>query len=157
MSQKSLSKMLKGITVLTFLLCVCLYFAAIPLMGRRLAVQEFSSYFWPWLLFLWGTSLPVFVGLVLLWKICCETQDNRAFCAANANRLALISGLALGDVLYFSAGSILLLILNKSHPSVFLASLLVDFVGIAAAAAAALLSRLVRHAAELQEENALTI
>ncbi len=157
MSQKSLSKMLKGITALTLLLCVCLYFAAIPLVGRRLAIGEFSGYFWPWLLFLWGTALPVFAGLALLWKICCEIQANRAFCAANANRLALISGLAVGDVLYFFAGSVLLLLVNKSHPSVLLASLLVDFVGIAASILAALLSRLVRRAAELQEENALTI
>lgn len=63
----------------------------------------------------------------------------------------------MGDVLYFFAGSVLLLLVNKSHPSVLLASLLVDFVGIAASILAALLSRLVRRAAELQEENALTI
>ena len=44
-----------------------------------------------------------------------------------------------------------------SHPGVTLLSLLVVFVGIAAAVAAAALSRLVKKAAALQEQSDLTI
>ncbi|MBE5905224.1 MAG: DUF2975 domain-containing protein [Lachnospiraceae bacterium] len=47
--------------------------------------------------------------------------------------------------------------LNRSHPGVLLGSLVVDFVGIAIGVAAAALSHLVYKAAELKEENELTI
>ena len=44
-----------------------------------------------------------------------------------------------------------------SHPDVVLASLVIDFVGIAVSVASAGLSHLVEKAAKLQEESELTI
>ncbi len=47
--------------------------------------------------------------------------------------------------------------MNMNHPSVIVASLIIVFVGIAVAVVFATLSHLVRKAADLQQENDLTV
>ena len=68
-----------------------------------------------------------------------------------------ISTLAAGDSIFFFAGNIIYLIIGFNHPSVVLASLAVVFIGISIAVAAAVLSHLILKAAQLKEENDLTI
>ena len=75
----------------------------------------------------------------------------------NAEAFQKFSYLAVADSVILLVGNVLLLFLNRSHPAVFLASVLVIIVGIGIAAAAAVLSHLVRQAAGIQEENELTI
>ena len=58
---------------------------------------------------------------------------------------------------FFIANMTLLFLLNMSHPSVMLASLVVDFAGVAVAVVAAVLSHLVQKATELQQQQELTI
>lgn len=55
------------------------------------------------------------------------------------------------------AGNIIYLLLDISHPSVLLFSSIIVLIGIAIFIAAMGLSQLIRNAAELQEENELTI
>ena len=54
-------------------------------------------------------------------------------------------------------GNIIYLLLDISHPSVLLFSSIIVLIGIAIFIAAMGLSQLIRNAAELQEENELTI
>ena len=54
-------------------------------------------------------------------------------------------------------GNIVYLLLDISHPSVLLFSCIIVLIGIAIFIAAMGLSQLIRNAAELQEENELTI
>ena len=58
---------------------------------------------------------------------------------------------------YLFLGNLVFLLLSMSHPSVFAALLLISFIGIAIAAAAALLSHLVYKAALMREDADLTI
>ena len=58
---------------------------------------------------------------------------------------------------YGQLKNIILLILNRNHPGVVLASFVVVFVGIAVAVASAALSHLVKKAAALQEQSDWTI
>lgn len=44
-----------------------------------------------------------------------------------------------------------------NHPGIFLGSLFIEFAGVAVAVTAAALSHLVQKAAEIQQENELTI
>ncbi|MFQ9395756.1 MAG: DUF2975 domain-containing protein [Lachnospiraceae bacterium] len=74
----------------------------------------------------------------------CELPEKIAYCAA-------------GDTVYFFIGNIALWLCGMSHPDVVLASLVIDFVGIAVSVASAGLSHLVEKAAKLQEESELTI
>ena len=65
--------------------------------------------------------------------------------------------MAAADSGYFFAANLALLLFGMNHPGIFLASLFVEFAGIAIAAVAAALSHLVQKAALIQEENDLTI
>lgn len=159
MEQKTLARWLKAILIGVGICALAVYLAVIPMYGVSLRTEypEFSDRFWPWLIFLWVTAVPVFAALVLGWRIASGIGADRSFTERNAKYLKWISWLAAGDAAFFFLGNLVLLFANMSHPGVTLLSLLVVFVGIAAAVAAAALSRLVKKAAALQEQSDLTI
>ena len=159
MNQKSLANWLKCILAVAGLCALAACAALLPLEGQRLCAQypEFSSWFLPWLIFLWLSSLPCFAVLVLGWKIASNIGADRSFSHDNARLLRWISALAAGDAVFFFAGNVLLFLLGMSHPWVAIASLAVVFVGVAVAVGSALLSHLVKKAAALQEQSDLTI
>ena len=68
-----------------------------------------------------------------------------------------VSYLAVADSAIFFFGNIVFLFLNMNHPGILLLSLLVTFGGILIAIAAAILSHLIMKAADIQEQNDLTI
>ena len=159
MNQIKLARWLKCILAVACLCALILYAAVIPAEGLRLqaAYPEFSNRFFPWLIFLWISGIPCFAALVLAWKIVVNIGKDRSFSMDNARLLQWISRLAAGDAVFFFLGNVLLLLLNMSHPGVVLAALVIVFVGVAVAVAAAVLSYLVQKAAALQEQSDLTI
>ena len=159
MEQKNLSKWLKCI-LLGFGICgLIVYSAVIPVFGNSLCVNypEFSNRFWPWMVFLWITGIPCFTVLALAWKIAANIGQDRSFSYANAQYLKWSSLLSASDAGFFFVGNLLMLLLDMSHPSVVLASFALVFAGAAAAVLFAVLSRLVKKAAALQEQSDLTI
>ncbi len=159
MEQKTLSLWLK---VIIFGVGVCLlvvYLFVIPMCGTAIVGQnpELHVRFWPWLIFIWGTALPIFAALVMAWRIAANIGHDRSFSNENARLLKHISILAVIDSAYFFVGNLALLLCNMSHPGVTLFSFVAVFAGIAMAVAAAALSRLVKKAAVLQEQSDLTI
>ena len=58
---------------------------------------------------------------------------------------------------FFFIGNVVLLLLSMSHPGITLCSMIVSFVGISIAVGAAVLSHLVKNAADMKAENDLTI
>ncbi len=159
MTQKSLSKWLKGI-ILGIAACgiiICGFL--IPMFGRELALEnpEFSHCYYPWLVMLWICAIPCYLVLYRGWKITVEIAGDNSFSYENARHLKHIGVLALADSVYFFVSNLVFLFLNMSHPSVFLVSLFVDFAGVVVAVIAAALSHLVLKAAEIQQENRLTI
>lgn len=159
MEQKALSRWLKGILVGVGICGLIVYALIVPAVGISLQGQypEFSGRFWPWLLFIWGSGVPCYAALFFSWKIVSSIGQDRSFSEENARLLKWISGLSAADAAYFFVGNLLLLLLDMSHPSVVLASLLVVFAGVAVAVAAAALSHLVQKAAVLQEQSDWTI
>ncbi len=158
MTQKKLAGLLKLITIGLGIIGIVVYFLVLPSIGREWAAEEsFEGFFWPWLLFLWGTGIPCFASLFEFWGICTEIRKDNSFCEENAIRLKTISLLVLGDVAYFFVGNMVFLVLGMNHPAIFLVSLAVDVVGIAIGIAAAALSHLVYKAAAIKSENDLTI
>ncbi len=159
MEQKTLSKWLKCILIGVGICGLIVFAAVIPMYGIsvRTMYPEFSNRFWPWLVFLWISGLPCFVALAMAWKIAANIGADRSFSEQNALMLRRISELAIGDAGFFFAGNILLLMLNMSHPSVVIASAGIAFAGVAAAVVCAVMSHLVKKAADLQEQSDLTI
>ncbi|MBR0416723.1 MAG: DUF2975 domain-containing protein [Firmicutes bacterium] len=159
MEQKALSKWLKIIIVGVGICGLVGYFLIIPAFGQSMVrdYPEFSGWYWPWLIFLWGTGIPCYVALFFGWKIAANIGNDRSFSMENAKLLKWISWLAEGDAIYFFIGNIVLWFAGMNHPGVVLAMFLVVFAGVAIAVAAAALSHLVKKAAVLQEESDLTI
>jgi len=159
MKQKALSAWLKGI-ILGLAVCGLIACAVIiPACGKSLVASypEFSNRYWPWLFFIWLACVPCFAALGLGWRIAGRIGMDRSFTQKNADALKWIAWLAAGDAGFIFAGNILFVLLDLSHPGVALFSLMIVFVGVAIAIAAAALSHLTQKAAQLQEQSDLTI
>lgn len=160
MKQASLALWLK-LMILGVGLCVLVIYAVVvPVLGQTVAVAEHGEFdycFWPWLGFIWATGLPIGAALVLAWRIAGNIGADRSFSRDNGRLLRHIAVLAVADAAFFFLGNIAYWLLNLSHPSIVLFSLMVVFVGIAIAVGAAALSRLVTKAAELQEQSDFTV
>jgi len=159
MNQLKLSKWIKAVIIGAGICGTVIYFYAFPFWGNDIvdANPEFSICYWPWLLFLWITSIPCYGTLVCGWKIADEIGKDNSFCSKNANLLKLISIFAASDSTFFFIGNIIFLLLNMNHPGIVLLAFLVVFAGIAITVTAASLSHLVYKAVQICEENELTI
>ena len=159
MSQTTLSKWLKGIIIGLAVCGAVISFFIVPSLGKEFAYQnpEFAYCYWPWLIAIWVSVMPCYIALYYGWKITIEIGKDNSFSKANAGYLKNISILAIVDTGYFFLFNVVFLFLNMNHPGIFLASLIVDFAGVAITVVAAGLSHLVLKAAEIQSENELTI
>ena len=106
---------------------------------------------------LWISVVPVGWFLALVWQMAGEIGRDNSFCMENARRLKTCAALALTDtVLYAVAGPVLTL--TGQLPGRTLAAVvLIVAVGLAMAVCCAALSHLTQKAAELKQENDLTI
>lgn len=111
----------------------------------------------PWMVFLWSTAIPMIPALIYSWKTASNIGKNKPFCLDNSKNLKNIAKSSICDAALVLAGNIVYLLLDISHPSVLLFSSIIVLIGIAIFIAAMGLSQLIRNAAELQEENELTI
>lgn len=159
MIRKNLANWLKAIIIGTLAFGIVVYFVVIPVLGRSFAdANPESTYcFLPWLIFIWITAVPCYAVLIFGWRIAENIGRNHSFCKDNARYMKYVSYLALADSALFFFGSIVFLLLNMNHPGVFLLSLLVSFGGVLIAVASAILSHLILKAADIQEQNDLTI
>lgn len=159
MSQSSLATWLKAIILGTAFCGAILYFYIFPSYGRSLAIDnpELSFGYWPWLALIWITAVPCYSVLLFSWSISGEIGRDNSFSERNALLLKRTSQLALLDSAIFLAGNAAYFLLGMSHPGIALFSLLVIVAGIVFAVAAAALSHLVLKAAEMHQENELTI
>ena len=160
MTQLALSKSLKTILVGVWLCGLALYFLIIPDLGSSIAAvdPEYAYCYWPWLIFIWCTGIPVAAAMLMAWRISTNIGADRSFSMQNAKLLKWIEYLAAGDAAFFFVGNIVLYIaLGVTHPGIMIGALVVIFACLAVAVAAAVLSHLVMKAALMQEENDLTI
>ena len=159
MNQRKLSAWLKGIVIGIGLCGLIVFFVMLPDYGDSLhaSFPEFGAWHWPWMIFLWCTSVPCFIALFLGWKIAANIGRDRSFSVENARLLQGIAWLAAGDTAFFFLGNVVLFFLSMNHPGILLISLLICFAGVAVTVAAVCLSHLMDKAADLQEQSDLTI
>lgn len=159
MEKKHLSKWIKLILLGVGICGLILYVFIIPMYGLRLQTSypEFSNRFWPWLIFIWVSSIPCFMVLYFAWKISSNIGKDLSFTEQNASLLKSISVLSVADTGFFFVGNIVFLLLDMSHPGVVIASFIIVFVGVVVAVASAVLSHLVKKATALQEQSDWTI
>ncbi|HKM21941.1 MAG TPA: DUF2975 domain-containing protein [Lachnospiraceae bacterium] len=159
MEQKHLAGWLKLITIGVGIIGAIVYLGIIPWWGRDLVLSapEFSTWYYPWLIFAWITAVPCYAALIIFWGICKNIGADNSFCEDNSIRLKHISQLAALDSAMVMVGNVVLFLLSMNHPGIFILLILVVFIGIAITVVAAGLSHLVYKAWKLKEENELTI
>lgn len=159
MEQKNLARWLKSMIIGVGVCGLIIYVYLVPVMGKEIlkSSMENVNNFTPWLIFIWLTGIPCYVVLVLAWQIAENIGKDRSFSDSNANKLKLISYFAAGDSIFFFIVNIIFLILDINKISIVLLSLFIVFAGIVVAVAAAVLSHLVKKAADLQEQSDFTI
>lgn len=159
MEQRKMVKWLKFLVIFVAICGLILCAVVIPVVGRELSGMspELGRYFKPWVIFVWVLAIPCFAALIHAWMIFNNIEKDKAFSMENAKHMEKISYLAGADTIALISGNIVLLILNINHPSVFLVFLMISIIGIGISVAAAVLSHLIQKAANLQDENDLTI
>lgn len=157
MEKTSLS--LKITVITTGLLGAVFYLWALPSVGKFIAElsPEFAGAYYPWLVLFWITAIPCYAALVLLWKVIKSIDTDELFRKVNAYRFRMVARLAFADVIVFMAANVLFLLLNFNHPSILIASAFVCVVGVAFGICMKAMAGFFDKAADLQEENDLTI
>ncbi len=64
MNQKNLALWLKIIVIGVGIAGLIIYFWLIPTIGKDLAVEEFAYLFWPYLITIWITAIPIYLSLI---------------------------------------------------------------------------------------------
>ena len=159
MRQRELSIWLRCVVVLIGAAVLFLAAVFLPMVGQEAARgnPDYAHLYWPCLIFLWVTALPVLAALVLAWLIFASIGRDNSFCMANAKRLRAISFLALADTVLYILWTVALGFVDLLHPSIFIASVCIVFMGLAMTVGTAALSHLTQKAAEMQAENDLVI
>ncbi len=159
MKQKELSILLRIVVVLGWCGCALVGGLFVPAIAAETAQAnpELAYLRWPCLVFFWCALAVVVAALGYAYQIFADIGRDRSFSAKNARRLRFISHLALGDTVAWLIGTVVLTILAPMHPMILFVMLAVLVVGAAVTVAASVLSHLTLKAADLQDENDLTI
>jgi len=153
MSSKILCLLIRVAVLATAVCALFIILFIVPSWGNSLVgdYPEFSGWYVPWLSFIWAASIPCFAILVFVWRVSDAIKMDEVFTLRTAGWIKMGAILLFADAAFFFIGNILFLLLDMSHPGVLLVSTLGDIFAIALALLAAVLSRYITKAAELQE------
>src|SRR5690625_7908568 len=93
-----------------------------PILGKELifAHPELKYLFWPSLIFIWLTAIPVFISLYLFYLISHEIIKDNPFYIKNVSRLTIVSRLALLEAAFYLFAFIMFIFLSVFLVSLFL-------------------------------------
>ncbi len=157
MNQKSLSQMLRLLVVLVAAAGAAIS-ARLVRYGYQLCQERGQSgLFLPWLIFFLLTLAAVYAALWLAWRMFASIGRDQSFSAENARRLKYMSWLACGDAVAYLLALPVLNAVTSIKPYTVLVLLALSFVGVCLSVACACLSHLVKKAADLKQDQDLTI
>ncbi len=157
MSQKSLSRLLRLLTAVVAA-AMTVMAAVLVRYGRGLCLERGQEQlFVPCLIFFFLTLIAAACALILAWRIFASIGRDQSFTRDNARRLRTISWLACGDTLAYLLALPLLALVTRVQPFTVLVLLSIVFAGLCFTVACSCLSHLVQKAADLRQEQELTI
>ena len=159
MKQDAFSKYLKGMVIAIALLGLLLCVFFVPGFGKDIIKinPNLTYLYYPSLVFVYITVIPVYIGLWNAWRIFSKIGKNNSFCFENSKRLKNIAYLASADTFLYVAAAIALLSMDALGWNALIFIVIIVFIGFAMAIVCSSLSHLVDKAATLKEENDLTI
>src|SRR5699024_10185242 len=116
-----------------------------PILGKELifAHPELKYLFWPSLIFIWLTAIPVFISFYLFSH---EIIKDNPFYIKNVSRLTIVSRLALLEAAFYLFALIMLIILSVFQVSLLLIIIIVMFIALAMSVITAILAHLIDKA-----------
>lgn len=159
MKLRTLALLIRIILIGCAICGIALLVFVFPNIGQSFAnaYPEFSGAYLPWMIFLCIAAVPCYTVVVMGFLIAKHIARDNAFSADNSRLLKGVAIAAAVDSVFFFIGNLVLLFLNMSHPGILLLSLIIVFIGAAICVASMVLSSLSARAADIQDENALTI
>lgn len=144
------------LVAVSFLIAFGLY---APTLGAEFArgFSQWGYMYWPVLITLWASCIPIAIGLYDAWKICGQISLGNGFCLENARRLKRIAVLAATDGALYAIGLCTLCAKGMMNPGLLLLAFMVLSLVFAVSAAGYALSRLAAHAAALRQDSELTV
>ena len=161
MKKTTMTRLLHAVLIVAAVLAGMMFFWWLPMMGMEMAFAspEFAWAYWPCLIWAWVFALPIFAAVYPAWQVASSiSRPEGAFTRLNARCLRAIAILAFADAVIFPAGMVIVGFMGAGQPGLtVLVTPAVMFVCAAVGIAALVLSHLVDDAAEMKEDQDLTI
>jgi len=159
MSQESIAKILKVFCVFVAVVGAFFFFLYAPLLVDDLAFMypEAAYLKWPGLVGIWLIAILCYAVLVNFWMICVRIGEDNSFCNENANGMKRMGLLSFAVAVLLTAAMVFLGCSGFLGIAYFVVYFLLMCVVCGVGVLCLALSALIRRAAQLKEENDLTI
>ena len=118
---------------------------------------RFGTFYYAWIGFAWASAVPCYAALCCAFRVARGMGRGEAFSRTTARDIDRFALCALVDACFVLAVNVLYLILDLSHPGIFLLFVLVELFGAAIFILFRILAAYVLQAAILREEQELTV
>lgn len=113
---------------------------------------------YPMLIFVWVTLIGFYYIIVLVFNICSNVQSDKAFTQGTVRLFDTIAYIAMGELIAYMIGFIVLAIwLMRAHPSFVFILFLVAFVCLMLFGFCKVMKHLLLRVIDIKEENDYTI
>lgn len=121
-------------------------------------IPEIAYLEYPLLIFVWVTLIGFYYIIVLIFKICSNVQSDKAFTMGTVRLFDNIAYIAMGELVAYMIGFIVLAIwLMRAHPSFVFILFLVAFVCLMLFGFCKVMKHLLLRVIDIKEENDYTI
>ena len=159
MSQRSIAKMLKVFCCVVALVGAFFFFLYAPLLVNELAFMypEAAYLKWPGLFGIWLIAIVCYTVLGNFWMICVRIGEDNSFCYENADGMKRMGLLSFVVAVLLTGAMTFLGCLGFLGIAYFIVYFFLMCVVCGVGVLCLALSALIRRAAQLKEENDLTI
>ena len=159
MSQKSIAKMLKIFCIVVAVVGAFFFFLYVPLIVDEMALMfpEAAYLKWPGLIGVWVIALMCYAVLGNFWMICSRIGEDNSFCNENADCMKRMSMISFVVAALLTVAAVFLGVCGFLGIAYFIVYFFVTCVAVGVGVVCLALSALIRRAAQLKEENDLTI
>ncbi len=113
---------------------------------------------YPLLIFVWATLIGFYYIIILVFNICSNVQSDKAFTFSTVKLFDTIAWIAMGELIAYMIGFIVLAIwLMRAHPSFVFILFLVAFVCLMLFGFCKVMKHLLLRVIDIKEENDYTI
>lgn len=159
MQQKRIANILKIFSIAVAVVGALFFFWYVPVIIQECAIMmpEAAYLRWPGTIGVWVIALLCYIALWEFWRICTRIGNDNSFCMENARSMKHIGLLAFLAALLIVGAEIFLISIHCFGGTELIATFFLVFAACGIGVVCLALSRLIRNAAELKEENDLTI